>query len=409
MITPRRSEPCPGLLAHVADALVRGTVDRGPHLRVFEARVAAMVQGRRRFPPEARATSSGLEALAALLAALRVPGGTKVLVPAYGYGGLVPFLRALGYRVATVDCGDDTPFPTPALLDRACTPDVRCVLLSDLFGQVPDVPALAEVARSRGACVIEDGGHALGSRRGAEPAGSLADGATFRFDPGGPVHAFGGGMALALEAEAARRLPLSAEVPPPSTGATIGRILAEAGSEIARAELPRRIVAPVLEAEAVRPLAEWLDGALRLRPPDGPVRGLSNLQARLGLTALDDLARRMERRQVAARRMLEALGLHDPRLQPDSPDRVIPADIVVRVLPGRDGATVVNDLRQAGVMAERGAVVADDAGALAGEHRPGARAWLRRAVRLPGPAALEPVELDRLVDILRGFAGRLVI
>lgn len=409
MMSPRRSEPCPGLAAHILDALARGTVDRGPHLRVFEARVAALVQGRLRFAPEARATSSGLEALAALLSALRVEAGAKVVVPAYGHGGLVPFLRSLGYRVTTVDVGDDRPCPTPAALDRACTPEVRCVIVSHLFGAPSDLPALAEVARARGAVLIEDGGYALGARLAAEPAGCLGDGATFRFDAGGPVHAFGGGMAIALEAEAARRLPLSADAPPPSNSETLSRILADVATDAARADVLRRLLSPLLYSEPIRPLAEWVDGAMRLHPPDGPVRGLSNLQARLGLAALDDLPRRMERRQATARRFLAALGLEDPRLAETAPDRSVPSDIVVRVPPGRDGAELVRDLRHAGVMADRGASLADDAGSLAGEDRPGARAWMRRALRLPGPALVDPVEIDRTSAALETFRGRVVI
>lgn len=409
MLSPRRSESCPGLVTHVLDALARGTVERGPHLRVFEARIAGLVQGRRRFPPDARATSSGLEAMAALLSALRVPAGARIVIPAYGYGGLVPFLRALGYRVATVDVGEDHPFPTPALLDRACTPDTRCVVVSHLFGRAADIPALAEVARARGAVLIEDGGYALGARLAAEPVGSLADGATFRFDAGGAVHAFGGGIAIALESESARRLPLSTDVPPPSASEVLTRVLAEATSEAARTDLLRRLLAPILGSEPVRPLVEWLDGAVRLNPPEGPVRGLSNLQARLGLAALDDLPSRLEHRQEMARRLLGALGLQAPGLAMDAPDRWVPSDVVVRVPPGRDGSVTVRHLRKAGIVAEQGATLADDAGALAGEERPGARSWLRRAIRLPGPAIQDAAEADRACAALQAFRGRLAI
>jgi len=409
VLSPRRSESCPGLVTHILDALARGTVDRGPHLRVFEARIAGLVQGRRRFAPGAHATSSGLEAMAALLSAMRVPAGARIVVPAYGCGGLVPFMRSLGYRVTTVDVGEDHPFPTPALLDRACTPDVRCVVVSHLFGQAADVPALASVAHARGALLVEDGGYALGSRFAAEPAGSLADGATFRFDAGGPVHAFGGGIAIALEPEAARRLPLITDVPPPSTGEVLAGILAEAAADAARADTLRRLLLPILGSEPVRPLVDWMDGAMRLHPDQGPVRGMSNLQARLGLAAMDDLPRRLERRQRVTLGLLAALGLEGPGLAADAPDRWVPSDVVVRVPPGRDGSLLVRHLRQAGIVADHGPTLADDAGALAGEERPGARAWLRRAVRLPGPAIQDATEADRVCAALQAFRGRVAI
>lgn len=409
MLSPRRSEPCDGLVATVLDAVARGQVDRGPHLRVLETRVAALVQGRRRFPPGSRAAPSGLEALAELMAALEIPAGSRVVVGACGHGGLVPFLQALGYRVTTADAGDDRPVPSPATLDRACTPDVRCVIVSHLFGNATDVPALAAVARGRGAKVVEDGGHALGAWWHAEPVGSLADGATFRFDTGGALFAFGGGLAVADDPAVLRRLSLAADVPPPSTRETLARVLAEAAADVSRAEGLRRLLGPVLDADPVRPLAEWADGALRLRAPDGPVRALSNLQARLGLLALEALPRRLARRRAVARRLLEALDLHDPRLDEESPDRSAPSDVVVRVPPGHDGADAVRDLRAAGVPADRGPALADDAGALAGEDRPGARAWLRRAVRLPGPADLDDRELHRCCAALGAFRGRLVI
>ncbi len=154
---------------------------------------------------------------------------------------------------------------------------------------------------------------------------------------------------------------------------------------------------------------DWLDGAVRLNPPEGPVRGLSNLQARLGLAALDDLPRRIEHRQGVARGLLGALGLQATGLALDAPDRWVPSDVVVRVPPGRDGSVMVRHLRKAGIVADHGAALADDAGALAGEERPGARSWLRRAIRLPGPAIQDAAEADRACAALQAFRGRLAI
>ena len=123
----------------------------GPNQAALEAAIASLEDA-----PDALALASGLGAtLTAVLAHLRP--GDQIVATAHIYGGtqrlFVERLAPLGIETRFVNIFD------PAELDRAWSPQVRAVWVETMTNptlRVADVPALAAIARERGALLIVD-------------------------------------------------------------------------------------------------------------------------------------------------------------------------------------------------------------------------------------------------------------
>jgi perosamine synthetase len=80
---------------------------------------------------------------------------------------------------------------------RAClTSRTRAVVAVDLYGGMPDWPALAAVCAERGIPVIEDAAQAIGSSLGGRPAGSFGVASAFSFHGSKTLTTGEGGMVL---------------------------------------------------------------------------------------------------------------------------------------------------------------------------------------------------------------------
>lgn len=140
-------------------AVLRGDfLTQGPKIELFEQRFAARVGAK-----HAIAVNS---ATAALHLALRVAGvgkGDRVVTSPNTF---VASANCAAYVGATPDFADIDPVTytlDPVKLERNWRPDTRAVVAVDYAGQTCDMPAIARIARRRGAVVVEDACHAIGS------------------------------------------------------------------------------------------------------------------------------------------------------------------------------------------------------------------------------------------------------
>ena len=116
-------------------------------------------------------TDSGTSALVLALR-LTVGAGGTVAFPGYACIDLAAAARFAGVRVRLYDLDPTTLSPDLDSVTRVLRRGVDAVLVSHLFGYPADVPAVAQLARSSGATVIEDaaqgaGGSIRGIRCGA--------------------------------------------------------------------------------------------------------------------------------------------------------------------------------------------------------------------------------------------------
>ena len=407
---PRRRLHCdpraPGL---VVRSIVGGAVLEGPDGASLALEAAASVAHPGAPHPIAATTSSGRNALARLLRALGVPGGGTILIPAYTLGSLVPFLEALGHTVRFCDVEESSPVMSLRSVQAAWTRDIRCVLVTHLFGLSAEVDEITAFARARRAVVIEDCAHAWGTRRDRVPVGARADGALFSLDPVKPVHAFGGGVALLTNPSTEELRALGAPGRQSTATAVLGQVARGGLEGLVFRDPWLRVPSGFLAFEQTRWAMERLDGRLRRRSPSpDPDAGLSNLQAAIARLHLETLEARLQRRRAVARHVLDALGLDDIRLTEEASTRSNAYFIIVRAAPTEDARTLRRELWRRGIDAGVGTEVADDAAAAAGVRCAHAADWFARAVQLPCFEDMTEPVLTDLTERLRSFRGRLV-
>jgi dTDP-4-amino-4,6-dideoxygalactose transaminase len=104
-------------------------------------------------------------------------------------------LRALGVRE------DDEVIVADTVAD-AITPRTRAVIVVHLFGQLPDMDAIIDLAHRTGVAVVEDAAQAHGARWRGARAGSFGIAGCFSFYPGKNLGAFGDGGAIVTSDDA---------------------------------------------------------------------------------------------------------------------------------------------------------------------------------------------------------------
>ncbi|HYG23653.1 MAG TPA: UDP-4-amino-4,6-dideoxy-N-acetyl-beta-L-altrosamine transaminase [Verrucomicrobiae bacterium] len=186
----------------VCDVLRSDFLTCGPKVEEFEARFAERVGAR-----HAVAVNSATAALHLAMLAAGIGRGHRVMTSPNTF---LASANCAAYVGATPDFADIDPVSynlDPAALERAWQPDVTAVVAVDYAGQACEMPAIAEIARKRGALVIEDACHAMGGafrhddktwRIGGHP---WADMTVFSFHPVKTMTTGEGGMLVTDKAE----------------------------------------------------------------------------------------------------------------------------------------------------------------------------------------------------------------
>jgi len=182
-------------VAAVVEALRSDWLTTGPKVVEFEERFAEYVGAK-----HAIAVCNGTAALhLAMLVADIGPGDRVITSP----NTFLASANCAAFVGATPDFCDIDPITynmCPMSLEQVWRDDVRAVVAVDYAGQSSDIPAIAEIARSRGAVVVEDASHAVGSgfvhdgrvwKIGGHP---WADMTTFSFHPVKTMTTGEGGM-----------------------------------------------------------------------------------------------------------------------------------------------------------------------------------------------------------------------
>lgn len=195
----------PELDAAWRTVLGHGRFVGGPEVAAFEAEFADLVGS-----GGCVGVGNGTDALELILAALGIGRGCEVIVPTNTFVATAEAVRAVGATPRFVDVRPHDLLVDPAAVAAAVGPRTAAVVAVHLFGQVADMPALAEVADRHGLALIEDAAQAHGARRGCVRAGAFGVAAAFSFYPGKNLGALGDGGAVtsrdALLLDRVRRL-----------------------------------------------------------------------------------------------------------------------------------------------------------------------------------------------------------
>lgn len=196
-------------IAAVAAALRSDFLTQGPLVERFERAFAVRIGVK-----HAVAVNNATAALHLAMKVLGLGPGDRVVTSPITF---LASANAAAYVGATPDFADiDAATGTldPVALERGWQPDTRAVVAVDYAGGACDMPAIAQVARARGAYVIEDACHGVGGAFHAEgrawPLGASpwADIGIFSFHPVKTMTTGEGGMLVTDDDEWARRARL---------------------------------------------------------------------------------------------------------------------------------------------------------------------------------------------------------
>jgi perosamine synthetase len=286
----------------------RGELIEGPDIAAFERACAARIG-----MEESVSASYGRMAFHYILNALDLPAGGEVIVPALTFWVVPEMVRVAGLTPVFADVDPRTFNLDPMSFERAIGSRTVAVVPTHLYGLPCDMDAIVAIARRRGLAIIEDCAHALGATYRGRYAGTFGDAAFFSFQTLKPLNTYGGGLAVAREPRVLRRIRAQAETEPwPSiervrTRLRLGWIQRTFSqpSVFTVTAYPALLAASLWHARAdvylwekIRPLSPM---------PDSYCERYTNVQAAIGLAALDRLVEWTRATRAHAAIMDEAL------------------------------------------------------------------------------------------------------
>jgi dTDP-4-amino-4,6-dideoxygalactose transaminase len=183
------------LKAAAARVIDSGRYILGDELAAFEKEFAAYCGVQ-----HAVGVGNGLDALSLILRGYKELGvlkeGDEVIVP--GNTFIATVLAITDNRLIPIPVEPDpTTFNIdPKSVEAAIGPHTRAIMAVHLYGQLADMPRLAELATHHGLLLIEDAAQAHGAVRELRKAGAFGDAAAFSFFPAKNLGALGDGGAV---------------------------------------------------------------------------------------------------------------------------------------------------------------------------------------------------------------------
>ncbi|WP_417789507.1 DegT/DnrJ/EryC1/StrS family aminotransferase [Terasakiella pusilla] len=179
-------------IQYAADAAANGWYETaGNYPARFEQAMAERIG--RKYAISLPSCTSGLHLS---LAALGLSEGDEVIVPELTW---IASSAPISYVKATpifVDCDPLTWCMDTKAFEKAITPKTKAVIVVDLYGSMPDMDAILEIANRHNIAVVEDSAEAIGSTYKGKAAGSFGLVSTFSFHGSKTLTTGEGGMLL---------------------------------------------------------------------------------------------------------------------------------------------------------------------------------------------------------------------
>ncbi len=139
------------------------------------------------------------------LAALGVGPSDEVIVPDLTWIASAAPVSYVGATPVFADVDEKTWCISAEALEKLITSRTKAVIAVDLYGGMPDLDAIVEVAKRHGIAVIEDAAEALGSEHKGRRCGSFGDAGGFSFHGSKTLTTGEGGMLVTDDEEIYRR------------------------------------------------------------------------------------------------------------------------------------------------------------------------------------------------------------
>lgn len=140
------------------------------------------------------------------LLAMGVGPGDEVIVPDATWIASAAPITYVGASPMFADIDPRTWCLSARTLEACVTPKTKAVIMVDLYGNMPEMRGLVEVARKHGLLIIEDAAEAVGAEYGGRKAGSFGDTGVFSFHGSKTLTTGEGGMLVTNDEDLYRRV-----------------------------------------------------------------------------------------------------------------------------------------------------------------------------------------------------------
>lgn len=169
----------------------------GPHVDRFEYDWAAYCGTR-----HAIGVANGTDALELVLRALGIGPGDEVILPANTFTATAEAVVMAGAQPRFVDVDHESLLVSAETIRTALNSRTAAIIPVHLYGHMPNMQEILDLANSAGIAVIEDAAQAHGSTWRGRKAGSIGVAGCFSFYPGKNLGAYGDGGAIVTDDDA---------------------------------------------------------------------------------------------------------------------------------------------------------------------------------------------------------------
>lgn len=179
------------VLSRIETVLEHGQYILGPEVAELETQLATFTGSR-----HCITVASGTEAILIALMALGIGVGDEVITSPFTFAATGEMIALIGAKPVFVDVDPRTCNMDARSIEARITPRTRAIMPVSLYGQVPDMDEINQIALHHGLAVIEDAAQSFGARYKGRRSCALSTFGATSFFPSKPLGCYGDGGAL---------------------------------------------------------------------------------------------------------------------------------------------------------------------------------------------------------------------
>ena len=177
--------------SEIRDVLETSTYIMGDKVTLLENKLASFVGVK-----HAIVCGNGTDALLLSLMALDIKNGDEVITSPFTFIATAEMIAFVGAKPVFVDIDEKTYNIDPSKIETAITPRTKAIMPVSIFGQVPDMDTITDIAKKHHLKVIEAAAQSFGALYKNKRSCSLSEIATTSFFPAKPLGCYGDGGAV---------------------------------------------------------------------------------------------------------------------------------------------------------------------------------------------------------------------
>lgn len=180
----------------VQKVLKSGQYILGPEVGECEKKLAEFTGA-----PFCVSAASGTDALLMALLAHGVSAGDEIIMPAFSFFATAEAVALIGAKPVFCDIEEDSFNIDVKQIESLITNKTKGILPVSLYGQVPDLNEINEIAAKHNLVVMEDAAQSFGAQYEGKVSGNLSAYSCTSFFPAKPLGCFGDGGAVFCQTE----------------------------------------------------------------------------------------------------------------------------------------------------------------------------------------------------------------